>query len=93
LPACQASVAIAALEVMEQKPELVEQVWANVDRYLAGLKKIGFDTGSSSTPRGTLRLQSGPGLRPFSRTWQALTPMARIKNKATHKNGRIFFIN
>ena len=44
LPACQASVSIAALEVLEQKPELVEQLWENVDRYLSGLKKMGFDT-------------------------------------------------
>lgn len=50
LPACQASVSIAALEVLEQKPELVEQLWENVDRYLSGLKKMGFDTAGSETP-------------------------------------------
>jgi glycine C-acetyltransferase len=50
LPACQASVSIAALEVLEQKPELVEQLWRNVERYLSGLKKMGFDTASSETP-------------------------------------------
>ena len=50
LPACQASVSIAALEVLEEKPELVEHLWENVDRYLNGLKQIGFDTGSCTTP-------------------------------------------
>lgn len=50
LPACQANVSIAALEVLEQKPELVEQIWENVEHYLRGLKALGFDTGSSSTP-------------------------------------------
>jgi 8-amino-7-oxononanoate synthase len=50
LPACQANVSIAALEVLEQKPELVEQIWENVDHYLRGLKALGFDTGSCATP-------------------------------------------
>lgn len=50
LPACQASVSIAALEVLEQQPELVEQLWKNVDRYLSGLKKMGFDTAGCETP-------------------------------------------
>lgn len=50
LPACQAAVSIAALEVLEQKPELVEQLWDNVDRYLAGLKTLGFDTAGCETP-------------------------------------------
>ena len=50
LPACQASVSVAALEVLEQKPELVGQLWQNVDRYLAGLKRIGFDTADCATP-------------------------------------------
>ncbi len=50
LPACQASVSIAALEVLEREPELVEQLWENVGRYLSGLKKMGFDTAGSETP-------------------------------------------
>jgi 8-amino-7-oxononanoate synthase len=50
LPACQAAVSIAALEVLEQKPELVEQIWQNVDRYVGGLKKLGFDVGACQTP-------------------------------------------
>ena len=50
LPACQASVSIAALEVLERKPELVEQLWENVDRYLSGLKAMGFDTAGCETP-------------------------------------------
>ncbi len=50
LPACQASVSVAALEVMEQSPELVQQLWRNVAQYLNGLNAIGFDTGDSVTP-------------------------------------------
>ncbi|RIK78906.1 MAG: 8-amino-7-oxononanoate synthase [Planctomycetota bacterium] len=50
LPACQAAASIAALEVLEQKPELVEQLWQNAERYVGGLKKLGFDTGACQTP-------------------------------------------
>ena len=50
LPAPQARVAIAALEVLEREPELVEQLWANFEQYLGGLKKLGFDTAKSITP-------------------------------------------
>jgi glycine C-acetyltransferase len=50
LPAGQASVAIAALEVLEQEPELVGRLRDNVHRYLNGLKQLGFDTAKSVTP-------------------------------------------
>ena len=50
LPAGQASVAIAALDVIEQEPELVSRLWRNVNHYLTGLKKLGFDTANSITP-------------------------------------------
>jgi glycine C-acetyltransferase len=50
LPAGQASVAIAALDVIEHEPELVAKLWRNVDHYLTGLKKLGFDTANSITP-------------------------------------------
>ena len=50
LPSAQASVAIAALEVLEQEPELVSRLWENVNRYLGGLKRMGFDTAKSVTP-------------------------------------------
>jgi 8-amino-7-oxononanoate synthase len=50
LPAGQASVAIAALEVIEREPELVARLWENVEHYLTGLKKLGFDTAKAVTP-------------------------------------------
>ncbi|MBM4087847.1 MAG: aminotransferase class I/II-fold pyridoxal phosphate-dependent enzyme [Planctomycetes bacterium] len=50
LPAGQASVAIAALEVLEREPELVARLQQNTHRYLAGLKSLGFDTAASVTP-------------------------------------------
>ncbi len=50
LPAGQASVAIAALEVLEREPELVERLRENAAHYLRGLKTLGFDTAQSVTP-------------------------------------------
>ncbi len=50
LPAGQASVAIAAIEVLEREPELVTQLQRNVTHFISGLKKLGFDTAKSVTP-------------------------------------------
>ncbi|MBP89962.1 MAG: hypothetical protein CMJ64_25180 [Planctomycetaceae bacterium] len=50
LPSGQASVAIAALDVIEQEPELVEKLRLNQEHYLSGLKALGFDTAKSCTP-------------------------------------------
>ena len=50
LPAGQASVAIAALEVLEREPELVSRLWENVRHYMSGLHELGFDTAASETP-------------------------------------------
>lgn len=50
LPAGQASVAIAALEVLGREPELVHHLRENVAHYLTGLRSLGFDTAKSVTP-------------------------------------------
>jgi len=50
LPAAQAAASLAALEVLEQQPELVDRLRANQQRYLEGLRGLGFDTGLSTTP-------------------------------------------
>ncbi len=50
LPAGVASVAIAALEVLEREPALVQRLQANAAHYLQGLQQLGFDTAKSVTP-------------------------------------------
>ncbi len=50
LPATQAGVAIAAIEVLEREPELVERLRQNTEYYLGGLQALGFDTARSVTP-------------------------------------------
>jgi glycine C-acetyltransferase len=41
---------IAAFEVLEDEPQLIERLWANTKFLKAGLKKLGFNTGMSETP-------------------------------------------
>lgn len=50
LPAPQAAVSLAALEVLEREPLLVRRLQANAAYYLAGLQDLGFDTAKSCTP-------------------------------------------
>ena len=41
---------IAAFEVLDEEPQLVERLWANTRFFKAGLQKLGFNTGHSETP-------------------------------------------
>jgi glycine C-acetyltransferase len=41
---------LAALEVLEGEPQLIEALWENTRYFKAGLKRLGFDTGLSETP-------------------------------------------
>jgi glycine C-acetyltransferase len=41
---------LAAFEVLEEEPQLIEQLWANTQFFKDGLKKLGFNTGLSETP-------------------------------------------
>ena len=49
-PPSVAASCIAAFEVLEEEPQLIEQLWANTKFLKAGLKKLGFNTGMSETP-------------------------------------------
>ena len=48
-PAATASV-LAALEIINNEPERINQLWANTHYALAELNRLGFDTGASCTP-------------------------------------------
>jgi 8-amino-7-oxononanoate synthase len=50
LTAGQAAAALAALDIMETEPEIVERMWHNAEYMRAGLKRLGFNTGHSNTP-------------------------------------------
>ena len=48
-PALVAAVS-AALDVIQEEPELRERLWYNTHKMLKGFKELGFDTGTSETP-------------------------------------------
>ncbi len=50
LPPTIAAMALAALDVVEQEPQLRKKLWENTAYFRAGLEKLGFDTGMSKTP-------------------------------------------
>ncbi len=49
-PPSVAATALAALELIEERPELIERLWENTRFFKAGLRALGFDTGASETP-------------------------------------------
>ena len=49
-PPSVAASCIAAFEVLEEEPQLVEKLWSNTRFFKDGLKKLGFNTGVSETP-------------------------------------------
>ncbi|MEP6681110.1 MAG: glycine C-acetyltransferase [Chloroflexota bacterium] len=49
-PPAVAAACIAAIDVLETEPELIERLWENTRFFKAGLGKLGFDIGQSETP-------------------------------------------
>jgi glycine C-acetyltransferase len=49
-PPAVAAACRAAIQVMQDEPELIERLWANTRRFKAELTRLGFDTGASETP-------------------------------------------
>jgi glycine C-acetyltransferase len=49
-PPAVAAACIAAIDVLESEPQLIERLWENTRFFKAGLGKLGFDIGHSETP-------------------------------------------
>ena len=49
-PPAVVAACLAAIDVLESEPELIDRLWANTRHFKAGLERLGFDTGSSETP-------------------------------------------
>jgi glycine C-acetyltransferase len=45
-----AAACIAALDVLEQEPQIIERLWENTRFFKAGLERLGFNTGASQSP-------------------------------------------
>ncbi len=69
LPAPNAAAVLAALDIIESTPELVESLWDNAEFMRAGLKKLGYDVGTSNTP--IIPIMIGDDIRTVL-AWRAL---------------------
>ena len=49
-PPAVAAACVAAIEVLEDEPHLIERLWENARFFKAGLDALGFDTGASESP-------------------------------------------
>jgi glycine C-acetyltransferase len=49
-PPAVAAACIAALDVLEQEPQIIDRLWENTRFFKAGLKRLGFNTGLSESP-------------------------------------------
>ena len=49
-PPAVAAACLAAIDVLESEPELIERLWQNTRFFKAGLGHLGFDIGASETP-------------------------------------------
>jgi len=58
---------LAALDILESSTELVDKLWENTNYFKAELRRLGFDTGSSSTPITPIMLGEAPMAQQFSR--------------------------
>jgi glycine C-acetyltransferase len=45
-----AAACIAALDVLEQEPQIIERLWENTRFFKGGLERLGFNTGASESP-------------------------------------------
>lgn len=50
LPAPNVAAVLAALDIIETEPQHVVRLWENADFMRAGLKKLGYNIGTSNTP-------------------------------------------
>ena len=50
LPPALVATVSEALDIIEEQPQLREQLWRNTHKMLKGYKDLGFDTGDSETP-------------------------------------------
>ncbi|MBU4226484.1 MAG: glycine C-acetyltransferase [Chloroflexi bacterium] len=62
-----AAACIAALDILESSTELVDKLWDNTKYFKAEMKKLGFDTGLSTTPITPVMLGEAPLAQQFSR--------------------------
>lgn len=58
---------LAAVDVLEESTQLVDQLWQNTDFFKREMTQLGFDTGHSATPITPVMLGKAPLAQQFSR--------------------------
>ncbi|MBI5301465.1 MAG: glycine C-acetyltransferase [Chloroflexi bacterium] len=58
---------LAAVNLLEQSTELVDKLWENTRYFKTEIKRLGFDTGVSTTPITPIMLGEAPLAQQFSR--------------------------
>jgi glycine C-acetyltransferase len=62
-----AGACLAAIDILEESTELVDQLWKNAQFFKSEMKKLGFNTGLSVTPITPIMLGEAPLAQQFSR--------------------------
>jgi glycine C-acetyltransferase len=90
---------LAAVDLLEESTDLVDQLWHNADYFQKGMKELGFNTGHTATPIVPVMLGEAPLAQQFSARLfeEGLFAMAigfptvpqgaariRVMNSATH---------
>jgi glycine C-acetyltransferase len=65
-PPAVAAACLAAIDVLESEPELIEHLWDNARHFKAGLGRLGFDIGQSETPITPVIVGAGALAHKFS---------------------------
>jgi glycine C-acetyltransferase len=58
---------LAAVDLLEESTELVDRLWENARYFKTEMKRLGFDTGLSTTPITPVMLGEAPLAQQFSR--------------------------
>ena len=69
MPPANVAAVLAALDIMENEPERIQNLWHNTEKMRAGFKALGFDTGASTTP--VIPIMIGDDMRTVL-AWNAL---------------------
>jgi 8-amino-7-oxononanoate synthase len=69
LPPASAASVLAALQIMKEEPERIEQLWKNTNFMMKSFREMGFDTGVSCTP--VIPLHTGEMMTTF-KMWRRL---------------------
>jgi len=65
--AADTAACLAAVDVLEQSTELVDRLWENTRYFKSEMKRLGFDTGVSTTPITPVMLGEATLAQQFSR--------------------------